>query len=125
MLDVVFPAKRGKIVEGKKVADAADNSDKMAGLQKMRVALVILTSQETSKLLSRRQRVAGKEIEVMCAERDLHEGGDFDAKRQTLDELYREDAILRQALKEAEDEIEKMEGLMAKINADISALCQS
>lgn len=105
--------------------DAAETSERMAGLQKMRVALVILTSQETSKLLSRRQRVAGKEIEVMCAERDLHESGDFDAKRQILDDLYREDAILRQALKEAEDEIEKMEGLMAKINADISALCQS
>ena len=107
------------------MVDAAEISEKMAGLQKMRVALVILTSQETSKLLSRRQRVAGKEIEVMCAERDLHEGGDFEAKRQVLDDLYRDDAIVRQALKEAEDEIEKMEGLMAKINADISALCQS
>ncbi len=107
------------------MADAADTSDKMAGLQKMRVALVILTSQETSKLLSRRQRVAGKEIEVMCAERDLHLHGETEASRAQLDELYREDAILRQALKEAEDEIEKMEGLMVKINADISALCQS
>lgn len=107
------------------MTDADDNAEKMAGLQKMRVALVILTSQETSKLLSRRQRVAGKEIEVMCAERDLHEGGDIDAKRQVLDALYREDALLRQALLEVEQEVEKMEGLMARINADISALCQS
>lgn len=107
------------------MTDAADNSEKMAGLQKMRVALVILTSQETSKLLSRRQRVAGKEIEVMCAERDMHQSGETEAGRMLLDELYREDAILRQALKEAEQEIEKMEDLMAKINADISALCQS
>ena len=107
------------------MTDADENSEKMAGLQKMRVALVILTSQETSKLLSRRQRVAGKEIEVMCAERDLHQQGETTANRAQLDELYREDAILRQALKEAEDEIEKMEGLMAKINADILALCQS
>jgi hypothetical protein len=97
----------------------------MAGLQKMRVALVILTSQETSKLLSRRQRVAGKEIEVMCAERELHEGGDVEVSRLRLDELYREDALLRQALRESEQEIEKMEGLMAKINADIAALWQS
>ncbi len=107
------------------MADETDTSDKMAGLQKMRVALVILTSQETSKLLSRRQRVAGKEIEVMCAERDLHEGGNFDANRERLDELYREDALLRQALKESEQDIEKMEGLMAKINADIAALWQA
>ncbi len=107
------------------MADAEDNSIKMAELQKMRVALVILTSQETSKLLSRRQRVAGKEIEVMCAERDLHQGGGSDADRLQLEELYREDAILRHALREAEQEIEKMEGLMARINADISALCQS
>lgn len=107
------------------MTDAEDNSEKMAGLQKMRVALVILTSQETSKLLSRRQRVAGKEIEVMCAERDIHQSGETETARAQLDELYREDAILRQALREAEQEIEKMEGLMAKINADISALCQS
>ena len=61
-----------------------------------------LTSQETSKLLSRRKRVAGKEIEVMCAARDLHTHGKTDAGRAQLDELYREDAILRQALREAE-----------------------
>ena len=91
----------------------------------MRVALVILTSQETSKLLSRRQRVAGKEIEVMCAERDLHEGGNVEENRLRLDELYREDAILRQTLLEAEQEVEKMEGLMTRINVDIAALCQS
>ena len=91
----------------------------------MRVALVILTSQETSKLLSRRQRVAGKEIEVMCVERDLREGGDVEENRLRLDELYREDAILRHTLLEAEQEVEKMEGLMTRINVDIAALCQS
>ncbi len=107
------------------MADAEDVSDRMADLQKMRVAVVILTSQETSRLLSRRQRVAGKEIEVMCAERDLHAGADTDADRERLDALYREDAVLRQALSESEQEIEKMEVLMAKINADIAALCQS
>ena len=95
----------------------------MAELQKMRVALVILTSQETSKLLSRRQRVAGKEIEVMCAERDLDAAGDGD--RTVLDALYRADAILRQALHETEQDIERMEGLMVKVNADIAALCQA
>lgn len=107
------------------MAQTEDIAERMADLQKMRVALVILTSQETAKLLSRRQRVAGKEIEVMCAERDLHEGEESDAGREALDELYREDALLRQALRESEQEIEKMESLMAKINADIAALCQS
>ena len=103
--------------------DAADYSDRMAELQKMRVALVILTSQETSKLLSRRQRVAGKEIEVMCAERDLHAdpGGD----RTLLDALYHDDAALRRALHETEQDIERLEGLMVQVNADISALCQA
>ena len=107
------------------MADVADPSVKMAELQKMRVALVILTSQETSKLLSRRQRVAGKEIEVMCAERDLHESDDPDAFRAALDALYVADAILRQELRETEQDIERMEGLMIQINADIAALCQS
>jgi Na+/phosphate symporter len=110
--------------EGGKVTDAADTSEKMADLQKMRVALVILTSQETSKLLSRRQRVAGKEIEVMCAERDLHQGVPG-ATREALDALYTEDAVLRQQLRETETEIEKMEDVMVKINADIASLCQS
>ena len=102
------------------MADAADLSDKMAGLQKMRVALVILTSQETSKLLSRRQRVAGKEIEVMCAERDLDQNGPSPENRALLDALYHDDAILRQALAESEQEIEKMESLMAKINERVA-----
>ena len=106
------------------MADAAESSEKMAGLQKMRVALVILTSQETSKLLSRRQRVAGKEIEVMCAERDLDQGV-VGASRASLEALYGEDALLRQQLHETEAEVEKMEGLMSKINADIASLCQS
>ena len=103
--------------------DAEDYSDRMAELQKMRVALVILTSQETSKLLSRRQRVAGKEIEVMCAERDLAAGSNVD--RTLLDALGREDAALRQALHESEQDIARLEGLMARVNADIAALCQA
>ena len=103
--------------------DAADYSDKMADLQKMRVALIILTSQETSKLLSRRQRVAGKEIEVMCAERDLHV--DPDGDRTLLDALYGEDVVLKKALHETEQDIERLEGLMVKVSADIAALCQA
>ncbi|MGB8815438.1 MAG: hypothetical protein WCC57_19860 [Paracoccaceae bacterium] len=105
--------------------NAAEFSDKMAELQKMRVALVILISQETSKLLSRRQRVAGKEIEVMCAERDLEEGGDFDRHQQELEELYQQDRVVRLALAETEQDIAKMEQLMAKVDADIASLCQS
>ena len=103
--------------------DAEDYSDRMAELQKMRVALVILTSQETSKLLSRRQRVAGKEIEVMCAERDLAAAGDGD--RTELDALCQQDATLRKALHDTEADIERLEGLMARVNADIAALCQA
>jgi hypothetical protein len=105
------------------VADAADYSEKMAELQRMRVALVILTSTETSKLLSWRQRVAGKEIEVMCAERDLD--ADTDGDRALLDALYREDAELRAALHETETDIERLQDLMTKVNADIAALCQA
>ncbi len=97
----------------------------MGDLQKLRVTMVILISQENSRLLSRRQRVAGKEIEVMCAERDLAEGSDPEAGQKLLDSLYLEDNVLREALSETEQEISRMEELMAKIDADISALCQS
>lgn len=105
------------------MADAAETSGKMADLQKMRVAMVILLSQETSKLLSRRQRVAGKEIEVMCAERDLAESTVTD--RQTLDALYGEEDAVRLALAETEQEIQRMEEVLAKIDADIAKLCQA
>ena len=97
----------------------------MGDLQKLRVTLVILLSQENSRRLSRRQRVAGKEIEVMCAERDLERDGDTPANQGVLDALYGEDTALRQALAETEQEIHKLEALMAKVDADISALCQS
>ncbi|MGV8988048.1 MAG: hypothetical protein ACOH2H_17395 [Cypionkella sp.] len=107
------------------MADAEAFSGKMGDLQKLRVSVVILLSQENSKLLSRRQRVAGKEIEVMCAERDLDEGRDIPADQLQLDALYAEENVLRQELAQTELEIEKMQALMAKIDADIQALCQS
>lgn len=102
-----------------------DISGRMAELQRMRVALILTTSAETSKLLSRRQRVSGKEIEVMCAERDMATGEPFAEGQQRLDELWAEDAKLKAALAETEQDITKLEELMAQVNADISALCQS
>ncbi len=107
------------------VADPAEISDRMVELQKMRVALILATSAATSKLLSRRQRVSGKEIEVMCAERDLAGGADSAADRLQLEALHSEDAVLKQALAETEQDIAKLEDLMAQVNADIAALCQS
>ena len=107
------------------MADAEAFSGKMGDLQKLRVTVVILLSQENSKLLSRRQRVAGKEIEVMCAERDLEQGGATPANLERLEAVYGEDTALRQALSDTETEIHKLETLMAKIDADIAALCQS
>jgi hypothetical protein len=107
------------------VTDAADTSDRMIELQKMRVALILATSAATSKLLSRRQRVSGKEIEVMCAERDLAGGAGTKADQRKLAALYGEDAELKQALAETEQDIAKLEDLMVQVNADIAALCQS
>jgi hypothetical protein len=107
------------------VADTADISDRMAELQKMRVALILTTSEATSKLLSRRQRVSGKEIEVMCAERDLAEGAEFTRDQQRLEVLWAEDAALKAALAESEEDIAKLEELLGQVNADIAALCQS
>lgn len=107
------------------MADAEAFSGKMGELQKLRVTLVILLSQENSKLLSRRQRVAGKEIEVMCAERDVAAALDAMVAQTTLGALYVEDTALRQALDETEQEIHRMEAVMIKIDADIAALCQS
>jgi hypothetical protein len=110
---------------GKPVIDPADLSIRMAELQRMRVALVILLSQENSKLLSKRQRVAGKEIEVMCAERDLHEGTEIDRNQQVLNALYDQERTVRAELEHAESEIRQMEDVLAKIDTDISRLCQA
>ena len=107
------------------MTDAAEFSGEMGNLQKLRVTVVILISQENSKLLSRRQRVAGKEIEVMCAERDLHQGDDPEAAQTLLGALYEQDNALRQDLAGTEQEILRLEALMAKIDVDIAALCQS
>lgn len=100
----------------------ADPPDRMGDLQKMRVGLVILISEESSRLLSRRQKVAGKEIEVLCAERDLREGKAPDSA--AFDAITNEFQTLSDALAEAEAELAKMEALLARIDADIAALCQ-
>ena len=107
------------------MSDIEQISDTMGELQKLRVAVVGLLCQENCKLLSKRQRVAGKEIEVMCAERDLIESVDQSAAQAALDQLYLEQSSAQQALAETEQEAEKLEALLARIGADISALCQS
>ncbi|MDB5660506.1 MAG: hypothetical protein JWS10_3121 [Cypionkella sp.] len=107
------------------MSDIEQISDKMAELQKLRVAVVGLLCQENCKLLSKRQRVAGKEIEVMCAERDLTGSADQTAAQAALDQLYLEQSVAQQALTDTEHETEKLEALLARIATDISALCQS
>ena len=107
------------------MSDIEQISDRMAELQKLRVAVVSLLSQENCKLLSRRQRVAGKEIEVMCAERDLIESVDQIAARAALDQLYLEQSSAQEALNETAQETEKLEALLTRIGNDIAALCQA
>lgn len=104
------------------MAETGSFSDRMQKLQQMRVALVLLLSEETSKLLSQRQRASGKEIEVMCAERDLTEDTQTS---EALEKLYSEDRMAKDALAETESEISRMEVVLSKIDADISAMCQS
>ncbi len=107
------------------MSDEAENTGKMHDLQKMRVAMILLLGQENSKLLSRRQKVAGKEIEVMTAERDIAADAESGARAEVLERLYDEDRIARAAMAETEHEIREMERLLAKIDADIAALCQA
>ena len=107
------------------MSDIEQISDRMAELQKLRVAVVSLLSQENCKLLSRRQRVAGKEIEVMCAERDLIGSIDQKAARAALDQLHLEQSVAQEALDETAQETEKLEALLARIGNDIAALCQA
>lgn len=107
------------------MADAAETQERMLGLQKMRVTLVIMLSQETTKLLSRQQRLAGKEIELLCAERDLEALPEDGSLHKALARAKHEHSSARELLKVTEDEITRMEELLAKVDADIGALCQS
>lgn len=91
-------------------------------MQQMRVAMILMLSEETSRLLSQRQRASGKEIEVMCAERDSHIDADA---ANALELLYSEDRMAKELLAKTEAEITRMEQILAKIDADISAMCQS
>lgn len=115
---------RGRVIEST-MTDVNDFPIQMAELQRMRVALVILLSQETSKLLSRRQRVAGKEIELMCAERDLGQKPANERSLRALDVLQGQERAAKADLAETEGEIRRMEEVLAKIDADISRLCQA
>lgn len=98
---------------------------KMHNLQKMRVALIILLSQETSKMLSRQQRAGGKALEVMCAERDLESAPDDPLNQTALTVARAEERIACDAVSEIEREIARMNELLARIDTDISALCQA
>ncbi len=104
------------------MGDAHSFSEKMQKLQQMRVAMVLLLSAENSKVMSQRQRASGKEIEVMCAERDAAEGPLASVE---LDRFYAEERTAKDAVAETEAEISRMEDVLAKIDADISAMCQS
>ncbi len=104
------------------MAETGSFSDRMQKLQQMRVAMILMLSAENSKMLSLRQRASGKEIEVMCAERDANAGV---PATDDLDRLYAEDRTARNAVAETEAEITRMEEILAKIDADISAMCQS
>ncbi|MCG6903035.1 MAG: hypothetical protein LJE68_10170 [Rhodobacter sp.] len=84
--------------------------------------MVLLLGEETSKMLSKRQRASGKEIEVMCAERDSAEG---DMTPAELEKLYSDDRFAKQELADTEAEITRMEKVLARIDADIAAMCQS
>lgn len=104
------------------MSETDSHFDKMKKLQQMRVALVLLLSEENTKLMSQRQRAAGKEIEIMGAERD-HAADTLPTAE--LEQLYLEDRVFRENLEETESEIVRMEQVLAKIDVDIGDMCQS
>lgn len=104
------------------MSESGAHPDKMQKLQQMRVTLVLLLSEENTKLLSQRQRVSGKEIEIMCAERD-HAARTLPTA--ALEKLYAEDRVVRETLENTESEIKRMEQVLAKIDVDIGEMCQS
>jgi hypothetical protein len=107
---------------GGEMSETSSHSDKMQKLQQMRVTLVLLLSEENTKLMSQQQRVSGKEIEVMCAERNHADGT---SSSGALEQVYEEDRVAKDALNEIITEIDRMEDILAKIDVDIGEMRQS
>lgn len=104
----------------------ADTAIRMMALQKARITMVIKLTQENAMVLSLRQRVAGKEIEMMVVERaaDLGEklGGGGDADIEVAEaELSTARSLLARHMSAADD----MEQTLKRLDADIAALRQS
>ena len=101
----------------------ADHPDRMFLLQKMRITTVIRLTQENAMVLTFRQRVAGKEIEVMAAERDA---GTIKAlTREEMIQLLSESEQTQEQLAHQERTVLDMEQTLKQIDGDIAAMCQS
>lgn len=107
------------------MAEMPDPLERMILLQKMRITTVIRLTQENSMLLSMRQRVAGKEIEVMVAERDLEREEGHDGEPGVLQRARAEFDQLQLLLDRQERAVTTMEQTLKQIDGDIAALCQS
>ena len=116
------------------------NPDQMFALQKRRLGIVIRLTQENAMVLTLQQRVAGKEIEVMVAERMARDAAAFDLAQVDLAQVElaqvelaraeilktaREHAQMQELLAHHERTVAAMDASLKQIDSDIAALCQS
>ncbi len=106
---------------------SAENPDPMFVLQKHRLGIVIRLTQENAMVLTLQQRVAGKEIEVLVAERHTDTGFEkgFVSVPDALAQVLREQEQMRELLELHERTVAEMEASLKQIDNDIAALCKS
>ena len=141
--DPVPPGRPAK--EGPPVSASFGNPDQMFALQKRRLGIVIRLTQENAMVLTLQQRVAGKEIEVMVAERMAQDAAAFDLAQVDLAKVElaqvelakvelaqaeilktaREHAQMQELLEHHERTVAAMDASLKQIDSDIAALCQS
>ena len=101
------------------------NPDQMFALQKQRLGIVIRLTQENAMVLTLQQRVAGKEIEVMVAERTAQGAADYHLAQAEVLKTVREHAQMQELLEHHERTVADMDASLKQIDSDIAALCQS
>jgi hypothetical protein len=104
---------------------SAENPDKMFALQKQRLGIVIRLTQENAMVLTLQQRVAGKEIEVLVAERHAAEGAGFGSAPEDIVQIMREHEQMQELLEHHERTVAGMETQLKEIEGEIATLCQS
>ena len=103
----------------------SDTTSRMMTLQKARITTVIKLTQENAMVLSLRQRVGGKEIEVMVVDRAASLAARLGEPLPDRGDSESDLEALRLQLARHVQVVLNMEETLKNLDGEIAALCQS